>query len=360
MGVGLAAACGSRAVAPVGVPQPSPTLDLALRILRFGDAALPPDRSTKPPELESEFEPSEAAETGEHEPTSLTQAARLGPSALRNFLASPYVDSAVSVGSQANGLPMENRLVALLGSAVDEDRVLALAVLVRVRAPRHIVQQWRVFGELQQRHGHEPTWTSLLAALREPFLPDRLAAALLREPLTVPLGEHRPSDWAARAVGVTRCAVLLPQLALRARSQNHSAAQAAICSLAEMRGPDADQALVGSLLAWGPGSEPAARALRSHDPGLLTRTLLTAEVPTANRLFVGRLLAEFEHPAAVPHLCASVATRAIIDREMFDAIERLATDDHWPLVAALPSTVRPEQQERAAAVVAAVRTRLQR
>lgn len=366
VGVGLAAACGSSEGAPAALPQVSPTLDLAARILRFGDAALPPDRSTEPPVVESESEPKSTlevwstADVGEGEPTSLTQAVRLGPSALRSFLACPFVGSAVQLGCVAITYPMEERLVVLLGSAHDEDRALALAVLVRVRAPRYIDQQWRVLGQLEQRHGREPTWTPLLAAIREPFLPDRLAAALQREPLTAPLGEHRPSDWAARAVGVTKCEALLPQLAVRARSDNHMAAHAALCSLEEMLGPDADRALVGCLLAWGPGSERAARALRSRDPSLLTRTLLAAEVPAASRSFVGCLLAELEHPAAVPHLCATVGTMFRVDREMFDAIERLATVDHWPLVEAMPSTVRAEQQERAAAVVAAVRQRLKR
>ena len=92
----------------------------------------------------------------------------------------------------------------------------------------------------------------------------------------------------------------------------------------------------------------------------MTRTLLATEVPADDRWYFGQLLARLEHPAAVPHLCASVGSRAIIDREMFDAVERLATDDHWPLVVELPNTVRPEQRERAAAVVAAVRARLQR
>lgn len=357
VGVGLAAACGSGEVVPAA---PSPTLDLALRILQFGDAALPPDRSPEPPEPVSTLEVWSSADVGEGEPTSLTQAARLGPSALRGFLATPFVGSAVQFGCGVMTSPMEERLAVLLGSAHDEDRALALAVLVRVRAPRYIVQQWRVLGSLEQRHGHEPAWTSLLAALREPFLPDRLAAALQREPLTIPFGEHRPSDWAARAVGVTQCEALLPRLAVRAGSNNHMAVLAALCSLEEMRGADADLAIVGCLLAWGPGTEQAALALRSRDPVLLTRTLLAAEVPAANQGFVGLLLAEFEHPAAVPHLCAAVRDRSRVDREMFDAIERLATDDHWPLVAALPNTVRPEQRERAAAVVAAVRARLQR
>lgn len=351
----LAAACGSREVASAEPTPASPTLDLAVRILRFGDAALWGHEvaSGEPAELEFDED-----DVGELEPASLTQSARIGPLALRHFLASPFVDSAVPLGFLDTQLAMENRLVALLDSGHDEDRGLALAVLVRVRAPRHIVRQWRVIGELDQRHGSDPAWTPLLVALREPFLPDRLEAALLPPPPSAPYGSHGPSEWAARAVGVTECGSLLPQLAVRSRSANVFAAQAALCSLEEMRGPDADRALAGCLLAWGPGSEQAARALWSRDPALLARTLLAAEVPAANRYFVGRLLADLEQPAAVPHLCATVGTMSRVDRGMFDAIERLATVDHWPLVEALPNTVRAEQQERAAAVVAAVRARL--
>ena len=364
--VGLAAACGSRGVAPaalpavalppVTLPPASPTLDLAVRILREGAAALPQDEPAIEPEVltpPDDLAAFEAAEVGEHEPTSLTQSARLGPVALREFLYSPIVGSAVLSGCGASPCPMEERLVAILDRGHDEERALALAVLVHVRAPRHILRQWQVLHELDHRHGTDPAWSPLLAALREPFAPDQLEAVLRGERII-----DRLHPWAIRAVGVTGCRQLLPRVAVWAGSAEVRIAQAAEHSLDEFPGPDADQALAECVRRFGPVAGWAGHDLLRRDPVLLIRTLLAAEVPASERSLVGQLLAKLEHPAAVPHLCASVGGTAIVDRAMFDAIERLATVDHWPLVAALPSTVRAEQQERATAVVAAVRARL--
>lgn len=351
--VGFAAACGApEAVPAVVLPEP-PALDLAVRILLEGAAALPEDD----PAMEMRSLGGEQ-EVGAHEPTSLAQADRLGPSALRHFLTWPRVDDAVQFSCAVIRSPMEELLVTLLGSGHDEDRALALAVLVRLRAPRHIVRQWQVLQDLDQRHGRDPIWAPLLAALHEPFALGQLEAVLRREPPTSHYTSHLASEWALRAVGVTGCRQLLPRVVVWARGENLQAALAAAASLAEFAGPDADQALADCLLGFGHAAEWAGHDLKRRDPALLIRSLLGAEVPADERWLVGQLLAEVEHPAAVPHLCASVGSRAIVDRAMFTAIERLATVDHWPLVEALPNTVRAEQRERATAVVTAVRARL--
>lgn len=357
VGVGLAAACGSPVAEPAAVP---PALELSLRILREGAAALPKDESpielqAMPPDDLAAFE---ASEVGEQEPTSLTRGARLGPAALRGFLESPFVESAVGWGCWATPHLFEDWLVALLAGQDDEDRAIALAVLVRVRAPRHVVRQWQVLQELDRRHGSEPAWAPLLAALHEPFAPENLEAVLRRELSADRLASHETHQWALRAVGVRSCRQLLTRVVVWSRSADPNVALAAERSLHDFSGPDADRALADCLLGFGPASGLAGDALSLRDPGLLIRSLLGAEVPADERWLVGQLLAEVEHPAAVPHLCASVGSRAIVDRAMFAAIERLATVDHWPLVEALPSTVRPEQKERATAVVTAVRTRL--
>ncbi|MBL8736696.1 MAG: hypothetical protein JNL12_09740 [Planctomycetes bacterium] len=295
----------------------------------------------------------EAAEVGEKEPTSLVRSERLGPVALREFLESPEVADAVLSGCGEPPYPMEERLVSILDRGHDDERALALSVLVRVRAPRHIVRQWQSLHDLEQRHGADSAWSPLLAALREPFAPNQLGAVLRRERI---LDCVHP--WAIRAVGVTGCRQLLPRVAVWARHADWSVAEAAETSLDEFTGLEADQALADCLVAFGAVAGWAGHDLLRRDPALLTRTLLAAEVPASEQDRVGLLLARLEHPAAVPHLCASVGSRAIIGREMFDAIERLATADHWPLVEALPNSVRPEQRERATAVVTAVRARL--
>lgn len=358
VGAGLAAACGSGEAAPVAPLHSSSTLDLALRILRDGAAALPQDEPGTEPQVltpQDDLADYEAVEVGEHEPTSLVQSRRLGPLALREFLDFPKVADPVLSGCGEPPCPMEDRLAAILDRGHDDECALALSVLVRVRAPRHIVRQWQGLRELEQRHGADPDWSPLLAALREPFAPEQLEAVLRRERV---LGSVHP--WAIRAVGVTGCRQLLPRVAVWARHADWSVAEAAVTSLDEFPGPEADQALADCLVAFGPVAGWAGHDLLRRDPALLTRALLAAEVPASERFLVGRLLAKVEHPAAVPHLCATVGRMSRVDREMFDAIERLATDDHWLLVEAMPSTVRAEQQERAAAVVAAVRQRLKR
>ncbi len=363
VGAGLAAACGSREVVPAALPPASPTLELALRILREGAEALAEDEPAIAPEeltAPNNWDPFDAAAAGDQEPTSLVQSPRLGPVALREFLYLPMVGSAVQSGCSDMLYPMEERLVAILDRGDDEARALALAVLVRVRAPRHILRQWQVLHELDQRHGADPAWSPLLRALREPFAAERLDAALRRELSADRLELHEAQQWAVRAVGVTGCPSLLARVAVWSRSANVFVAKAAEQSLNELPGPDADQALADCLADFGPAAGWAGHDLLRRNPALLTRTLLAAEVPASERFLVGQLLAKVEHPAAVPHLCATVRSMSRVDREMFDAIERLATDDHWPLVEALPSTVRAEQQERAAAVVAAVRQRLKR
>ena len=357
---GLAAACGSREGAPAAL-QVSPTLDLAERILRDGATVFPRDESSIEEEVlmpPDDLAAYEAAEVGEHEPSSVTRGARLGPSALRGFLERPFVDAAAGSGCSATMYPFEDRLVALLDGQDDEDRALALAVLVRVRAPRHIVRQWQVLHELDHRHGSEPAWAPLLAALHEPFVPDQLEVVLRRKLSADRLDFHEAHQWAIRAVGVTGCRALLARVAFWSRSTDFFVASAAVQSLDDLPGPEADQALADCLSGFGHVAAWAGHGLLRRDPALMTRTLLGTEVPAKQRDLVGRLLAKVEHPAAVPHLCATVGTMTRVDREMFDAIDRLATVDHWPLVEALPNTVRAEQQERAAAVVAAVRARL--
>lgn len=329
-----------------------------MRILREGAEALAEDEPAIEPEeltAPSTWDPFDAAAAGDQEPTSLVQSPRLGPVALREFLDLPMVGSAVRSGCSDMPYPMEERLVAILDRGDDEDRALALAVLVRVRAPRHILRQWQVLHELDERHGADPAWSPLLRALREPFRPDQLEAVLRLERILDPV-----HPWAIRAVGVTGCRQLLPRVAVWSRNADWFVAHAAETSLDEFPGPEADQALAECLVGFGPVAGWAGHDLLRRDPALLTRALLAAEVPASERFLVGQLLAKVEHPAAVPHLCATVRSMSRVDREMFDAIERLATDDHWPLVAALPSAVRAEQQERAAAVVAAVRQRLKR
>jgi hypothetical protein len=83
-------------------------------------------------------------------------------------------------------------------------------------------------------------------------------------------------------------------------------------------------------------------------------------VPDDRKRDAGRMLARIRNTAAVPFLCKTVGKTAMVDADMFDSIEELATDEQLPLVDALPSSVRAEQRDRAKQVVAAVHARLGR
>lgn len=327
---------------PAAAPAPVPAgVALAARVLRLGADAIDEDTADQD--------------------TAGDRAAVLSAKSLRLFLEYPVIDSAVRFSCSLSQHDDEWDLVAALESGADEDAVLALAALIRVRAPRHIEEQWRALARLGLRRRDDPGWTDTLAELRRPFTPEAIDEALRAVPPTERHGTAPAIEWSARAAGVTQHAGAIARLVELSRGDHLDVSLAAGRSLQDFPGPEGDRALVQCILGWRYDAWiRAANALFARSPALLERTLLDADVPTGARRDVGLQLAKLHNPAAVPHLCATVGKTGIVDGKMFDAIEELATDAQWPLVEALPDAVRSEQRERAARAVAAVRARLGR
>ncbi len=333
-------------------PAPPPFAARALGVLANGAAALP-----APPEPAEDGEPDIEEEKPTEEPRELG-GYLLSPE-FRWFLRYPRVDPAVQFSCGSTFRRDESTLLALLDRADDEDAVVALAALLHVRAPRGVEAQWRALCRLQLLHGDDPLWSETLAALRRPFTPQAIDAALAATPPEGRYDEARAIEWSARAAGVTRHRGALPRLVELSRGEHLDTSLAAERSLEDFPGPEGDAALAACLVGWRYDAYVrAGRALAERNGDLVRATLSTADVPADAQREVGLLLAGLRDPAAVPHLCASVGKAAIVDGKMFDAIEQLATAEQLALVDALPATVRDTQRERAERVVAAVRARL--
>lgn len=320
------------------------------------------------------------------------------------FLESPRVLPPVRLGCAECMMHEEATWEDALDSRNPLLRLQALVLLISVRASRSIRDQWRVLNELEQTL-EDPLAQSLLASIRAEFRVERLRPLLeLKEPklrarvfrsarslpdLSV-LREEQPSPpirkdaywWALRAVGVAKVHRLIPYLATAATSKPEQSRYAAVLSLEELGGDAADAALMQCVLAWqSSGSEKAARVLLERNPELLERNLLSPmAAPESERLqdrathlralFLGRL----GNPTSTTDLCEQLImdpgvasewylgrhARIRVRAEMFDLVEKLATEDHRMLIDSLPDHVAEANQERAEEVRQNVFERLNR
>ncbi|MBL9079966.1 MAG: hypothetical protein JNL08_20900 [Planctomycetes bacterium] len=331
-------------------PQPCPELQQVIEVWERGAAAIPWDT---PP---VDFFEAEARD-GES-PTDEPWTFAGFDGRVRGFLTHPDVDDAVQFGSVTYHRPTERMLAATMAEGSAIDRLRALVVLVRVRAPRTVDDQWRVLNELRQRE-HAAEFAVVTDRMMTAFSPGAIDQALAREPGGSRYGTPAPYQWAIRAAGVTQHRAALSRLTELSCSDALHVSLAAMRSLQDFEGNDANAALAECVRGWQyDAALGAAHALLVRDPERLRRTLLDSEPPEEMRCYKGTLLAELEDPRAVPILCETVPTRAIMDRAMFDAIERLALAEHWVAIAGLPRRVRDEQRERAEQIVEHVLARL--
>jgi len=255
--------------------------------------------------------------------------------------------------------PDEQRITRALLEGSDEVRLQALAVLMRVPAPASVAEQWRTLCELRVK---QPEWGRVLAELESAFAPEAVLSTLRQDPPAGSYGSAPTVSWAARAAGVLRIAETLPRLTELSRCGHIHASLAAEKSLEEFPGEEGDRALASCLLGWRYDAyQHAARVLRCRNRRLLHETLLSAPPPEDGRYDYGCFLAWCDDPSAVPLLCETaprIHYGAKWNVDFFAQIERLATRDHVRIVEALPERVRPDQRERAEAVVRAVRDRL--
>jgi hypothetical protein len=355
------AACGS------GLPDETATaswqrIDEAARVWRKGaDAWEPPPAAPEAAMADSEVEEAEEVEPVPGESRRDREAKerfeRLDERAAW-FLRTPYVVSAVQFSCAVSGSWGEDRITAALRGDDLALRLLALTILVRVKAPRTVEEQWATLEDCEALRGHDDlAW--LLSEIRRAFSEGTLRATLAAEPPKEQYGGAYPMEWACRAAGVRRHAALLPRLVELSRCDHLHVSLAAQRSLEDFPGREGDEALVACVLGWQYDAyRRSADALLGRNPALLEETLLAATAPDGCVYWQGVFLGRLGSPRAVPYLCQELPRYHIIDREMFDLVEALASAEHLDLIDALPGRARDDQQKRAAAVREKVRSRL--
>jgi len=281
----------------------------------------------------------------------------------REFLIGPRLAPGVQF-SCARGVCHEEDVVkqALKNAAAPEIQLQALALLIKVRSPSSIKDQWATLQELKKLD-KGPLWKTLLSELESAFNAGSIEAALKdwSPPLTgfVKLDEfsNLPAHtaWLIRAAGVIQCQAVLPLLR-KWSTQNHLQSNLeAEWSLEQFEGAAADEALAYCLKSWQyNAAEKAAKKLSARNPKLLADTLLAMGTPKDRVYIYAMLLAETGDARAVPMLCATVKEISIVDGGMFHFIETLARKEDVPLIKELPGKVRENQRARAEQVVKAV------
>jgi hypothetical protein len=266
-----------------------------------------------------------------------------------NFLAWPDLRPVVQSAGDATATPYEDALVEALKSGQPAPKLQALAVLLRVRSPSSVPEQWQALGQLRQIKDR-PQWQPLLDEWQACFDPRRLEQTLQGSPPKSDRYNRNPDEylWSIRAAGVIHDAGAMDRLAALSTAGRLSTSLAAERSLEDFSGPKANQALVRCVLGWQYDAYVrACDALLERDKALLTKVLLEAKPPKACRCYQGLFLARCDNAAAVPILCREVPACQGIDREMFAHVARLAGAEHRQAVESLPGSVRPEQRELA-------------
>jgi len=360
------AACGDGSPGvPAGpAPAPSDTVRLAVAVLEHGVDGIPPP--ARAPERRTAN--SEDPDTNPSIETEAAAAASRSASAefhdfderVRRFLVAPIVCDAVQFSCAIQSSATESFIEHGLDDPDPEVRLRALVVLVTVRAPRSVSEQWAALEGLRQgpRGVEFAGVTTRIASL---FAPTALDAVLAAPPPGDRFSTSPAYQWAVRAAGVTRHRGALERLTVLSSSESLHTSLAAERSLEDFDGPEGDAALARCVNGWKYDAfERAARALLRRAPELLRSTLLASSPPEGEAYWKGVFLARLDDRRGVPILCATVPSLQIIDGEMFDSIERLAGREDLADVEALPARVRDNQKERATGVVAAVRARLAR
>jgi hypothetical protein len=274
------------------------------------------------------------------------------------FLAKPSLTPFVQFSCSPT-VGQDPSIEAAMLEGKDPDRLVALALLMRVRAPDSVDKQRDTLDALSKRH---PEWASALAELRVAFEPAPILAALAKDPPTDWHDDAAAHCWAIRAAAITGLDAAIPRLGELSTVHVLDLSLTAVKSLEESTGEAADRALAQCVLGWQYDAfEHAARALRKRNLAVLHEALLSAEPPEDRRYDYGIFLAWCDDTKAVPILCDTVkgiSFGAKWNVDHFELIEKLATKDQLSVIEALPGNVRPDQRERAEAVVAAVKERL--
>jgi hypothetical protein len=268
--------------------------------------------------------------------------------AARRFLESRDYKPAVQFGCGRSPHDFEESLEGELKAGTGESRLQALLLLLRARAPASVDLQWKALQELRR----DPAAGKLLGGLETQFSEEFVLGALEMAPPENRYSRDPLLEWYVRAAGVARILRALPTLVRLSRSGHLGTSLAAERSLEDFEGDAGDQALVQCLLGWQYDAYVrAGKALLGRNKGLLVEKLLGTLVPESCRYWQAILLARADEAESVPLLCETVTSVGLIDREMFDHIERLAREQDLPQVRLLAGRAREAQQERAAQVL---------
>jgi len=267
------------------------------------------------------------------------------------FLRSPDLQPAVQYGCVRNWTPFEDALITALKESDLALRAQALAVLLRVRSPSSVRDQRTTLDELKRSRPHR-SWESIIAKMESFYDPRELHVGIAGAPPHDPFVDRGfPLAWSIRAAGVTKLDRAIPRLRELSVSTNFDTALAAERSLEDFEGPEADEALAHCLLAWSAACDRAGDALAERNKPYLKQILSNIIAPPNYRYWQAILLARAGSVDAVPILLSEVHKMAMIDREMFEHIGRLAQPRHRELIDTLPGRVRPEQADDAQAAV---------
>jgi hypothetical protein len=271
--------------------------------------------------------------------------------AARRFLERGGYKPAVQFGCGRSPHPFEESLEDELQRGAGKNRLQALLLLMKARAPASVGHQWKALQELRQ----EPGAKKLLDEVETQFSEEVILGALEMAPPENRYTGDSLLEWYVRAAGVVRLHRALPTLIRLSRSENLASSLAAERSLEDFEGDEGDQALVQCLLGWQYDAYiRAGRALLGRNKRLLVEKLQGTLVPKNCRPWQAILLARADDAEAVPLLCETVTSVGIIDCEMFDHIERLAREQDLPVVRLLAARARETQQERADRLVEAL------
>lgn len=261
--------------------------------------------------------------------------------AARRWLRLDYFKEAVHFGCGRTAHAFEDSLEEQLKAGDNSTRLQALTLLLKARAPASVDLQWKA---LQEVTGPK----KLLDDLKARFAEESVLAGLEMAPPEYRYKHDSLLEWYVRAAGVIRSRRALPTLVRLSRSEHLGTSLAAERSIEDFDGDEGDQALAQCLLGWQYDAYVrAGRTLLDRNRPLLVEKLTSTLVPEKCRYWQAVLLARANEPAAVPLLCETVTSVGIIDREMFDHIERLAREQDLPQVKLLAAKAREEQQERA-------------
>ena len=362
------AACGAGGAPHAPATEPAPAaggatgdpVARALDVWERGAEGIPlPARPSAPTDVDPEPVP-------EPEEEAPVEAEVVGPavpfrefdSRTRAFLVSPDVVDAVQFSCVPQYSADETWVQAGLDDPDPEVRLRALVVLVRVRAPRSVDRQWAALCALGDGL-RAAEFRPVTVRLRDAFAPEALDRTLAEPPPGTEYSTPPAYQWALRAAGVTRHRGALDRLVELSRDEFLDVSLSAERSLQDFEGPEGDAALAGCVSGWRYNAAMrAANALLERDRERLRRTLLDSTPPAGLAYWKGVYLARLGDRRGVPILCAEVPGPRIIDREMFDGIERLAGPEDLPDVESLTTRVREDQASRASEVVASVRERL--